>query len=104
LTVLRDQLDTESLLNLAQLSLEPLHDEEDAALLVQYVLRFEPGQPRAGILLAYLALHYWIIDEEVQKRRRSFRAWWIEAGSWGQHRSCWTRCAGDSVRRSRGGC
>jgi hypothetical protein len=33
--VLRGQLDTESLLNLAQLSLEPLHNEEAAALIVQ---------------------------------------------------------------------
>lgn len=60
-------MDTERLLDLAQLSIEPLHREDEAIVLVEFVLRFEPDNPRARILFAYLALHYLIVDEQVRR-------------------------------------
>jgi hypothetical protein len=61
--LLRQQLDLSALVDLAQLSIEPLHREDDAALFVSYALRLHPGHPRASIIYGYLALHYWIADE-----------------------------------------
>ncbi|WP_433298173.1 tetratricopeptide repeat protein [Actinoplanes sp. CA-030573] len=54
-----------SLLELAQLWIEPMHREDDAAELVETFLRVSPGNPRAVVLSAYLALHYWMDDEHL---------------------------------------
>jgi hypothetical protein len=63
---LRANLDVPVLLDLAQLWIEPMHREEDAATLVGYVLLVQPGQPRAAVFSAYLALHYWMDDEHLR--------------------------------------
>ena len=55
----------EAVLELVQLWIEPLHREDDAAVLVEAFLRIVPGHPRAVVLAAYLALHYWMDDEHL---------------------------------------
>jgi hypothetical protein len=58
-----EQLPTQHLLDLALLSIEPLHEEDRALELVDLVLGFRPQSARAHLLRAYLDLNYLIVDE-----------------------------------------
>jgi hypothetical protein len=64
---LRADVDLQSLLDLAQLWIEPMHREEDAVALVAFVLQLFPDHPRAAVLSAYLALHYWMDDDSLRQ-------------------------------------
>jgi hypothetical protein len=61
--LIAERVPVESVLKLAQLSVEPLHREDIALTLVDFVRRFEPGNARACLLHAYLSIHYLIVDE-----------------------------------------
>jgi hypothetical protein len=63
---LRDGLDAGAVLDLAQLSIEPRHWEGTALVLTDLVLYLWPGNPRATLLRAYLALHYLMDDDSVR--------------------------------------
>jgi hypothetical protein len=57
------QLPIHDLLDLAMLSIEPLHQEDTALEIVNLVLEFHPYLARANLLRAYLDMHYLILDE-----------------------------------------
>ena len=63
----------EGVLDLAQLWIEPMHREDDAVELVEAALRVEPGRPRAVLLSAYLALHYWMDDDHLDAAAAALR-------------------------------
>jgi hypothetical protein len=60
-----DPANTSAALDLAQLSLLPLRDDEEADRLVLDVLAREPGHPRAVLLHSYVCLHHWLLDENI---------------------------------------
>lgn len=60
-----DPADTSAALDLAQLSLLPLRDDEEADRLALDLLVGEPGRPCAALLHSYICLHYWLLDENI---------------------------------------
>jgi len=59
----RGILEVGPILEMAQLSIEPFHREDQALTLAQFACILEPDQPRGLLLQAYLGAHYLITDE-----------------------------------------
>jgi tetratricopeptide (TPR) repeat protein len=64
---------TDAVVELAQLWIEPMHREDDAADLLEVLLRISPGHPRAVLLSGYLALHYWTDSEHLDRAAAQLR-------------------------------